>query len=154
MERVNVSQMFPNLKFFTKEYTLEDICTCKMLVNVLSTSKSLTGLICEAPCLAVAPMTIDFCCHVDIDDIVKHCGSLEYLVSLYRPFLGSYFLKYKFGQNVKYFEGSIEGYDDDEEDKDYDFMFKQIYLLCYYLKQMPNLEVLHLKEPPSNYNNL
>ncbi|XP_053203560.1 uncharacterized protein LOC128388207 isoform X1 [Panonychus citri] len=148
MERVNVAQMFPNLKFFTKDYTLEDICTCKMLVNVLSTSTPLIGLICESPCLAGDSMMIGFCCHVDIDDIVKHCGSLEYLDSLYRPFLGSYFLKFKFGQNIKYFEGSIEGYDDDEEDKDYDFMFKEIYLLCYYLKQMPNLEVLRLKEPP------
>ncbi|XP_053203579.1 uncharacterized protein LOC128388222 [Panonychus citri] len=146
MERVNVSKMFPNLKFFTKDYTLETTCTCKMMVNVLSTSKPLIGLICEDPCLV--SNSLDILCHVDIDDIVKHCGSLEYLDSLYRPFLGSYFLKYKFGQNVKYFEGSIEGYDDDEEDKNYDFMFKQIYLLCYYLKQMPNLEVLHLKEPP------
>ncbi|XP_053203548.1 uncharacterized protein LOC128388197 [Panonychus citri] len=148
MERVNVSKMFPNLKFFTKSYTLETTCTCKMLVNVLSTSKPLIGLMCEAPCLAAGPKDMTPCCHVDIDEIVKHCGSLEYLDSLYRPFLRSYFVKYKFGQNVKYFESYIEGYDYYEEDKDYDAMFKEIYFLCYYIQQMPNLEVLRLRDPP------
>ncbi|XP_053202568.1 uncharacterized protein LOC128387398 [Panonychus citri] len=149
MERVNVSKIFPNLKFFSKCYTLEKMCTCKMLVNVLSTSKPLIGLICEAPCLFSSPEHLGSRCHVDVDEIVKHCGSLEYLVTLYRPFLRSYFLKYKFGRNLKYFEGSIEG-SEYEEDRDYNFIFKEMYLICYYLHQMPNLEVLHMKEPPCN----
>ncbi|XP_053202421.1 uncharacterized protein LOC128387256 [Panonychus citri] len=41
MERVNVSQILPNLKFLTKGYTRGTTCTCRMLVNVLSTSKPL-----------------------------------------------------------------------------------------------------------------
>ncbi|XP_053202346.1 uncharacterized protein LOC128387187 [Panonychus citri] len=146
MERVNVSKMFPNLKFFTKSDMLYTQCTCKMMVNVLSTSKPLIGLICKEPCLSSNSLT-SLCCF-DIDDIVKHCGSLEYLDSHDEHFLESYFVKYKFGRNLKYFEGYVVGYEDAEEDTDFDFLFEGVSILCSYFQQMPNLEVLHLKDPP------
>ncbi|XP_053203568.1 uncharacterized protein LOC128388207 isoform X2 [Panonychus citri] len=149
MERVNVSQLLPNLKFLTLSRNLSETCTCKMLVNVLSTSNPLVGLFCEAPCRTQGVMVKYSQCHVDIDEMVKHCGSLEYLDSLFPPFLDSYFFKYKFGQNLKYFNGYIEGYINSEEDadEDYDFRFEEINSLCRYLKQMPNLEVLKLGKP-------
>ncbi|XP_053202320.1 uncharacterized protein LOC128387160 isoform X2 [Panonychus citri] len=146
LERVNVSQLLPNLKFFTKKPYLGSRCTCKMMVNVLSTSKPLVGLICKAQCL-VAGRMLGFYCHVNVDEMVKHCGNLEYLDTLFQPFLHSYFLKYKFGQNLKYFEGSIESYNEDPENKDYETLLEETNLLCCYLKQMSNLEVLSLREP-------
>ncbi|XP_053202356.1 uncharacterized protein LOC128387197 [Panonychus citri] len=148
LERVNVSQLLPNLKYFSKSSYLTGKCTCKMLLNVLSsTSNPLIGLHSEVPC--------DFGsgCHVSLDEIVKHCGSLEYLYSLHEPFRDSYFFKYKFGQKLKYFDGHFEGYfdlesdEEEEEDIDYDSRFEEISLLCRYFKQMPNLEVLSLDKP-------
>ncbi|XP_053203283.1 uncharacterized protein LOC128387980 [Panonychus citri] len=146
MERVNVSQFLPNLKFLSLSRYLGQKCTGKMMVNILSsTAKPLVGLMC-----------VDQCCtsndslqsgHVDIDEIVKHCGSLEYMDILDELFRDSYFFKHKFGQNLKHFDGYVlRSYNEDE---DYDSMEEEINLSCRYLEQMPNLEVLNLETPLS-----
>ncbi|XP_053202377.1 uncharacterized protein LOC128387218 [Panonychus citri] len=146
MERVNVSQFLPNLKFLSLNPNLYGECTGKMVVNILSTTANpLVGLMCETQCCSSDE--IHSKCQVNVDEIVKHCGNLKYMEILDEPFLESYFFKYKFGQSLKYFEGYITEYDIIEKDEDYDYNFEEINLLCRYLEQMPNLEVLSLNEP-------
>ncbi|XP_053202408.1 uncharacterized protein LOC128387246 [Panonychus citri] len=144
MERVNVSQLLPNLKFLSLNPNLYDKCTGKMMVNILSsTAKPLVGLMGESTCCSSDYYRQSG--HVDVDDIVKHCGSLKYMNILNQRFRDRYFFKYKFGQNLKHFNGYIlRSYNEDE---DYDSMEEEINLSCRYLEQMPNLEVLNLENP-------
>ncbi|XP_053203521.1 uncharacterized protein LOC128388166 isoform X2 [Panonychus citri] len=152
MERVNVSQFLPNLKFLSLSPVHGDKCTGKMMVNILSTTANpLVGFKCDTQCCS--SNIVQHSGQVHVDEIVKHCGSLEYMNILDEDFLESYFFKYKFGQNLKHFDCYFIWYIDDEEDEDededvdYDSRFEEINLLCRYLKQMPNLEVLNLGKP-------
>ncbi|XP_053202365.1 uncharacterized protein LOC128387208 [Panonychus citri] len=142
MERVDVSQLLPNLKFLSLSLYPGQKCTGKMLVNILSsTAKPLVGLTCKNQCCMSNDSLQSG--HVDIEEIVKHCESLEYMNIWNQFFRDIYFFKYKFGQNLKYFDGcTLPWYNED-----YDSMMEEINLLCCYAARMPNLEVLILKKP-------
>ncbi|XP_053202390.1 uncharacterized protein LOC128387228 [Panonychus citri] len=144
MERVNVSQLLPNLKFLSLSPVHGDKCTGKMMVNILSSiAKPLVGFMCDTQCCS--SNIVQHSGQVHVDEIVKHCGSLEYMNILDEHFRDSYFFKYKFGQNLKHFDGYVIRFYD--EDEDYDSMEEEMNLSCRYLEQMPNLEVLNLENP-------
>ncbi|XP_053202563.1 uncharacterized protein LOC128387389 [Panonychus citri] len=189
MERVDVSQLLPNLKvrlllkdkkqndssiyfqfklfqFLSLSPVHGDKCTGKMVVNILSSAANpLVGLMCETTCGCCnlnIPSLVNWCLQVNVDEIVKHCGSLEYMTILEQFFRDIYFFKYKFGQNLKYFDGYIREYEvecldeyecededkvKDKEDEDYYRSMLDIKLLCRCLKKTPNLEVLLLGKP-------
>ncbi|XP_053202247.1 uncharacterized protein LOC128387113 [Panonychus citri] len=133
LERVNVSKLLPNLKFFTVNYYDNNQCMCKAVINVLSTSNTLIGLSGRTPCCGskarICPRG------VDIDEIVQHCGNLEYLSSESKPFIWSFF--FSFGDNLKHFEALVDL-------SGFSFYHGASDSFARILAKMPNLETLTL----------
>ncbi|XP_053202152.1 uncharacterized protein LOC128387041 [Panonychus citri] len=104
LERVNVSKLLPNLKFFTTNHYNGWQCMCRATINVLSTSNTLIGLKDRSPCHKSDSRNCSDGIH--IDKIVQHCGNLEYLSSKSKHFIRSFF--FSFGDNLKHFEALVD----------------------------------------------
>ncbi|XP_053202246.1 uncharacterized protein LOC128387112 [Panonychus citri] len=137
LERVNVSKLLPNLKYFTTEFYGNQQCMCKATINVLSTSNTLIGLLGRSPCIN---SKVTNCSNrVHIDDIVRHCGNLEYLSSESKPFIRSFF--FSFGDNLKHFEASVDL-------SKFSLYHGATDSFTRLLAKMPNLETLSLSDEP------
>ncbi|XP_053202245.1 uncharacterized protein LOC128387111 [Panonychus citri] len=136
-EKVNVSKLLPNLKYFETSYYLDgQHCMCKATINVLSTSNTLIGLKGESSCYK---SNFSFIPHAHIDEVVRHCGNLEYLSSGFKHFIRSFFSR--FGDNLKHFE-ALEDFSGFYFHPGASDSFERI------MAKMPNLETLSLFEEP------
>ncbi|XP_053202149.1 uncharacterized protein LOC128387039 [Panonychus citri] len=79
VEKVNVSKLLPNLKYFKTSNVDGQQCVCKATINVLSTSNTLIGLKDESPCYK---SYFNLNPHAHIDKVVRHCDNLKHFEAL------------------------------------------------------------------------